>query len=77
MKDIAADPKLIAYCGLYCGACGRYRKDSCPGCQQNQKASWCKVRTCCMDGNLQSCADGYQAFAEEMAAAKRQTIAKR
>jgi len=30
------DPQLIAYCGLYCGACGKYQKEKCPGCKQIQ-----------------------------------------
>jgi hypothetical protein len=24
MKEIIADPQLVAHCGLYCGACGAY-----------------------------------------------------
>ena len=114
-KEITPNPGLIAFCGLYCGACRSYLNGKCPGCRDNVKATWCKVRTCCLENRLQSCADcntiepmecrkynnfiskvfgvlfnsdrpacienikaiGYQAFAEEMAAAKRQTIAKR
>jgi hypothetical protein len=55
--EIIADQKMIAYCGLFCGACRKYLKGSCPGCQENVKASWCKVRTCCMEHNYASCAD--------------------
>ena len=43
MKEIVADPKLVAYCGLYCGACGAYLRGRCPGCIENYKATWCKV----------------------------------
>ena len=25
MKEIISNPDLVAYCGLYCGACTRYR----------------------------------------------------
>ena len=57
MKEIVADPKLVAYCGLYCGACGAYLKDRCPGCHDNVKASWCKVRACCATNSYASCAD--------------------
>jgi len=57
MKEITADANAIAFCGLYCGACGKYLKDKCPGCQGNDKASWCKVRTCCMEKEIRSCAD--------------------
>jgi hypothetical protein len=56
MKDIVSDPELVAYCGLYCGACGAFLKGRCPGCHENEKASWCKVRSCCMDNSYSSCA---------------------
>ncbi len=57
MKEIVSDPKLVAYCGLYCGACKRYLQEKCPGCHENEKATWCKVRTCCLDNQYASCAD--------------------
>lgn len=57
MKSITADSALVAYCGLYCGACKAYRKGRCPGCHDNQKATWCKVRTCCREHAYTSCAD--------------------
>ena len=57
MKPIVADVQLVAYCGLYCGACGAYRRGRCPGCHQNQKAAWCKVRSCCIASGYSSCAE--------------------
>ncbi len=57
MNQIEKSADLVAYCGLYCGACGRYRKDKCPGCKENRKATWCKLRTCCIDHQFGSCAD--------------------
>ncbi len=57
MKEILVDTKLIAYCGLYCGSCRSYLKGSCPGCAENKKASWCKIRTCNMELGYASCAD--------------------
>ncbi len=57
MKEIIADTKLIAYCGLYCGSCSRYLKESCPGCAENKKATWCTVRSCNMEHGYASCAD--------------------
>jgi hypothetical protein len=57
LKPIVPDKNLIAFCGLYCGACRGYLKGSCPGCKDNVKASWCKIRQCCMENNLASCAD--------------------
>lgn len=56
-KDIVANPRLIAYCGLYCGACHKYLNGKCPGCAENTKATWCKVRSCNMENNYKSCAD--------------------
>ena len=56
-KEIIADRNLIAFCGLYCGACRSYANGKCPGCRDNVKASWCKVRQCCMEHKFQSCAD--------------------
>ena len=56
-KQIIADIDLIAYCGLYCGACKSYLKDRCPGCKENEKAKWCKIRTCCIENKYASCAD--------------------
>lgn len=113
--EIIADKKLIACCGLYCGACGKYLKGKCLGCLKNEKAGWCQVRKCCLENRYASCADckivsnpeecgklnnciskiislftksdrpgcirfikekGYDAFAQEMAANKTQSIKK-
>ena len=52
-----SDISLIACCGLYCGACGAYKKKKCPGCAGNVKASWCAVRKCCLEKKFSSCAD--------------------
>ena len=57
MKEIVADPNLVAYCGLYCGACKKYLMDKCPGCHENEKATWCQVRSCCMENSYATCAD--------------------
>lgn len=57
MKDIVSNVELVAYCGLYFGACGFYLRDRCPGCHDNNKASWCKVRICCLEHSYSSCAD--------------------
>lgn len=47
----------IAYCGLYCAKCGSLAKGRCPGCAANEKATWCGVRTCCIEHGYRSCAD--------------------
>lgn len=57
MKEIVADANMVAYCGLYCGACKSFLKEKCPGCHENTKATWCKVRSCCMENKYLSCAD--------------------
>lgn len=56
-KEIVADTKLIAYCGLYCGACYKYLNSKCSGCALNEKAKWCKVRSCNIENNYKSCSD--------------------
>lgn len=57
LKTIIEDPKLVAYCGLYCGACNSYRKGRCSACHNNDKATWCKVRRCCIENGYSSCAE--------------------
>jgi len=57
MREITVDVEAIAYCGLYCGACKAYLKEKCPGCHDNVKAGWCKVRKCNMEHDFKSCAD--------------------
>lgn len=55
-EDKSGDPKLIAFCGLYCGECGAFKRGRCPGCAGNAKATWCAVRACCLDAKRDSCA---------------------
>lgn len=57
MKPMTADKNLVAHCGLYCGACRSYLRGRCPGCHENTKASWCKVRACCAEHGYATCAD--------------------
>lgn len=57
MKEVTSNPDLVAYCGLYCGACRSYLREKCPGCHENEKAKWCKIRVCCIDNQYLSCAD--------------------
>lgn len=47
----------VAYCGLYCGECGSYKKGKCAGCQKNDRATWCEVRKCCREHGFATCAD--------------------
>jgi hypothetical protein len=54
-KQITINPYLVAACGLYCGSCGKYLKGRCPGCRENLKASWCKVRSCCIEKGVDNC----------------------
>ncbi|MCU0663271.1 MAG: DUF3795 domain-containing protein [Myxococcota bacterium] len=57
MKPISADKNLVAHCGLYCGACRAYLNSRCPGCHENAKASWCKVKACCAEHGYSTCVD--------------------
>jgi len=57
MNEITIDKNLIAHCGLYCGACPRYLKGKCAGCRENEKLSWCKIRTCNTENDYHSCAE--------------------
>lgn len=57
MLNDKGNTELKAYCGLYCAECYKYKKGKCPGCKMNTKASWCKVRTCCINKDIASCAD--------------------
>jgi len=57
MSETLAKPALVAYCGLYCGACPSYTKGKCKGCQENSKATWCSVRSCCIENSFSSCAE--------------------
>ena len=56
-NEIEASENLVAYCGLYCGACKRYLNWKCPWCPKNEKATWCSVRSCCMQNWHWTCAD--------------------
>lgn len=57
MKPIEKNESSIAFCGLYCGACKAFLNERCPGCHDNVKAKWCKVRTCNLNHDYKSCAD--------------------
>jgi hypothetical protein len=57
VKTVAANQKLIAFCGLYCGACRQYLQEKCPGCRDNVKAAWCQIRKCGLENHYASCAD--------------------
>jgi hypothetical protein len=65
MKNIKTDDNLISMCGLYCGACKSFLKDRCMGCAENTKATWCKIRTCCLKSGYASCAE-CQEFSDPM-----------
>jgi hypothetical protein len=57
MPEVTSDPKLVAACGLYCGACKSYLSGKCPGCKDNEKAGWCKIRVCIRENQYATCAD--------------------
>ncbi len=57
MENVLVKTKLVSYCGLYCWACKKLLDEKCPGCHDNVKATWCKIRTCCIENNYSSCAE--------------------
>jgi hypothetical protein len=57
IKTIENNEGLVSMCGLYCGACGRFLKGACRGCADNAKATWCRIRSCCLENSHLSCAD--------------------
>lgn len=46
---------LISACGLYCGNCRKYLNGKCSGCAGYTKATWCKIRSCCLGKNIANC----------------------
>jgi hypothetical protein len=56
MSEIPVNAEMVANCGLYCGACRSYLKGRCRGCVENSKATWCKVRSCCAEKQIKTCA---------------------
>lgn len=56
-SSVPAAPEMVAACGLYCGACRKFTQGKCPGCKENEKAGWCKIRQCCRRHDYRSCAD--------------------
>jgi hypothetical protein len=51
---------LVAYCGLYCGACPIYLKGKCKSCKDpNSDVHYksCKVRPCCTKNEYSTCAE--------------------
>lgn len=66
MPVIQIDTELVARCGLYCGACKSFLAGKCKGCRENSKATWCKVRACCGEKQIKSCAECAE-FSDPMA----------
>ena len=61
-KQINKDENLIAYCGLYCGACPSFTSGKCDGCRSNSaksaiKFKKCPVKPCCVENEFFTCAD--------------------
>ncbi len=54
---ITYDVNLVASCGLYCGSCKKYMNKKCGGCIKNEKASWCKIRTCTIEQEITNCSE--------------------
>ncbi len=52
-----ASNNVVAACGLYCSECPKFKNGKCPGCRENTKASWCKVRSCNIELDQSTCAE--------------------
>lgn len=68
--------EMVSACGLYCGACHKFKKGRCPGCRDNHKASWCKIRPCAASKGISTCADCPE-VADVMACKKFNTLVSR
>lgn len=69
MSALPSQPELVACCGLYCAACRQQLKGKCPGCRENSKATWCSVRSCCLEKGIRTCAECTD-FTDPMACGK-------
>lgn len=56
METTVNEKNMVAFCGLYCKNCSKFKNGKCPGCEMNEKASWCTIRKCCIEKNIQNCA---------------------
>jgi hypothetical protein len=56
-NEVTVDKNMVAYCGLYCGACGQYLRGKCGGCAKNEKATWCSIRKCNKEHAWAGCSD--------------------
>lgn len=54
-SSLVKDPNLVAFCGLYCGTCSKFKKGKCSGCNDNIKATWCKIRSCNIENGFENC----------------------
>ncbi len=57
MIDVEDKTQLVAYCGLYCGGCGGYKRGKCKACKSGGGFSSCKIRKCCIEREIRSCAE--------------------
>lgn len=57
MEQTENKNEQVAYCGLYCAQCRKFKMGKCSGCRKNDKNSWCKIRSCCIENNYDTCAD--------------------
>lgn len=57
MKEIISDTERVACCGLYCGACRTYIYEKCKSCRDDESHSWCKIRACCSEKGIHTCAE--------------------
>jgi|TergutMp193P3_1026864.scaffolds.fasta_scaffold252214_2 hypothetical protein len=61
-EQMTDNEQLIAYCGIYCGACPSYTSGKCEGCRSKSakssvKYKKCEVKPCCVENGFFTCAD--------------------
>jgi hypothetical protein len=60
MAQTISQPKAdehIAPCGLFCTACGKFKKGRCQGCQIEPGFAQCTIRQCVIEKGITTCAE--------------------
>ena len=47
----------IAFCGLFCGNCGNFKRGRCKGCAEEAWFKMCRVRPCAIEKGFATCAE--------------------
>lgn len=47
----------VAMCGLFCGNCGKFKRNKCQGCVLQPGYSRCSIRACVLEKGYVTCAE--------------------